>query len=340
MVRTMKVENNKTVSEQASDWFALLSADYVTDKDKVTFADWLDLSEVHQQEYEAVSIAWLDLEGVDYKKIEAELGQHHHAPLASWLGQVKEWLSVPKGQLGVGGAVVAMALFLFIFVANPAPYSDNFQTTFGERRTVTLPEGTRITLNTNTRLDIAFLPGARQVILKSGEAFFDVSHDASRPFTVKTAGGEVQVLGTKFNVRLRGEHASVALIEGRLKISTPLGGESKSTEAYLTSGHTVSYSETAGILPVSNAEQAPLIAWQESKFVFEGTRLVDVIADVNRYTEEVISITDASIGDIQVTGTFSTDRIPELLSNLERIVPIQVVYKDSDTILIKPKNND
>lgn len=333
MVRKMDKTQKKTATREASEWFALLSADYVTADDKTRFAQWLDASDLHRQEYEAVSMAWLDLEGVDYQQFETR-------PKPQWGERLLNWLGLPAPLALAGGLATVFAVALLI-TAGGGDFEDTYQTAVGERRTVSLPEGTLVTLNTNTRLEVMLSDTDRHIVMNSGEAFFDVAKDTKRPFTVKTPEGEVRVLGTKFNVRLNGNAASVALIEGRLKVSMPSYDTMEDTaEAILTTGDTVSYSANTGIIATPETEQASLVAWQNSKFVFKGTRLIDVVADVNRYTEETISIVDTSIEDIRVTGTFATDRIPELLSNLEKIIPITVTYKDSTAILIDAKKTE
>lgn len=314
----MTVEKKKTAMTQASEWFALLSADYVSEQDKLRFGDWLDQSELNRQEYEKASLAWIALEDMDPAQFDAPQSQGFFSKAPQWMLHRPVWAV---------GAVAAAVLFIFI-AFNPSPYQVKYQTVVGERRTISLPEGSQITLNTNTRLEVVFNQGTRQVWLKSGEAFFDVSPDANRPFTVKTDGGEVSVLGTRFNLRLDGQQASVALIEGRLKVSLP-----HAQEAFLSTGETISYS-SAGITRMPETEMAPLVAWQAGKFIFRGTRLEDVIADVDRYMEESITIADASLKDIKVTGTFATDRIPELLNNLEKIIPIHVVYENNRSVRV------
>jgi transmembrane sensor len=94
----------------------------------------------------------------------------------------------------------------------------------GEQRTVVLEEGSRITLNTRTRIAVHLARHVREVVLRDGEAFFEVSKDASRPFTVRTSIGSARAIGTRFDVYLEDNHLSVTTQEGKVMLATPVGG--------------------------------------------------------------------------------------------------------------------
>jgi transmembrane sensor len=117
-------------------------------------------------------------------------------------------------------AVVSVALGLVL--RHSLDGADDYRTAIGESQSVLLSDGTRLSLNTDTRVRVAFSAGQRLVNVTAGEAVFDVAKDASRPFVVRAAGSEVVALGTVFSVRLlpqgQGESLAVVLVEGRVEV--------------------------------------------------------------------------------------------------------------------------
>ncbi len=83
-----------------------------------------------------------------------------------------------------------------------------------------LPDGSRMTLDTDSEVDIAFAPERRNLRLVKGRAFFDVAHDAQRPFAVVADGREVEALGTRFDVRMDPGQVRVVLVEGRVSVKS------------------------------------------------------------------------------------------------------------------------
>src|SRR5690606_28626324 len=97
------------------------------------------------------------------------------------------------------------------------------RTGVGEQRTVTLEDGSRVSLNTATRLSLHFDRGVRRVRLQSGEALFEVARDPGRPFVVESGDRQVRALGTAFIVRRDAGRIAVTLMEGSVEVA-PVGG--------------------------------------------------------------------------------------------------------------------
>lgn len=100
-----------------------------------------------------------------------------------------------------------------------------FETGIGEQRLVTLDDGTRMQLDTNSHVEVRLGQNARRVEMTDGRAFFDVAHDAKRPFDVDVDGTIVTAVGTRFSVRRDGDRVWVVLSEGRVRIAAPDGAE-------------------------------------------------------------------------------------------------------------------
>jgi transmembrane sensor len=206
--------------------------------------------------------------------------------------------------------------------------SRTYITAVGGRQEVTLLDHSKITLNTGTRMTVAYSPRSREVSLDYGEASFEVAPDAARPFNVHAGKRDFQVLGTRFNVRvLTSENVELTVSEGEVKVlyapprwpDTP----AKRRENLSYGEATLTALETAVVEPgyqsvrslVANEMEARL-AWQRGMLVFDGAPLEDVLAEVDRYTRTKFVLADKALANVQIAGTFRTGDVDGLLREL------------------------
>ncbi len=205
----------------------------------------------------------------------------------------------------------------------------HFVTGPGERRVVRLADGSAITIAPGSRVDIAYAPGERRIVLGTGEALFDVAHDTARPFIVATPHGEVRAVGTSFDVAIAAHEAEVTVVEGVVRIALradatgPAGGEP--IEKLARKGERVAFGvsrrgdeSTGFIRQGQNEDVAGATAWTRGKLVFRGEPLREVIAKINLYTPGRIVLTDPAAGSIPVYGVIDqgdTGAIRDLVAN-------------------------
>lgn len=204
---------------------------------------------------------------------------------------------------------------------------DRYLTEVGESQTVVLADGTRISLNTDTRLRVDYGPARRQVEVSRGEAVFEVARDAARPFVVRAGASEVVALGTVFAVRLRlppdgaapGAAAAleVTLVEGRVAVR-PLGqgegggaaGAAPAQPLLMQPGERVRLAAEAGAVAEPRLDRPrleQLLAWQRSEAVFDGATLAEAVAEMNRYSRTPLVLAgDLAGSDQRVSGQFRT----------------------------------
>ncbi|MEM1096843.1 MAG: FecR domain-containing protein [Bacteroidota bacterium] len=182
---------------------------------------------------------------------------------------------------GVLATALAVAVALAVFWPQPAA-PVTFQAVAGETSTVTLPDGSTVTLNAASSLTFAEANGERRALL-TGEAFFDVAHDADRPFVVQTFNAEVTVLGTQFNTRAWPSEAKaatqVAVQEGRVELANP-GTE----EAVILTEGLASYLADDDARPAP-AESTSLLlapAWRTGGIAFRARPYGDIFAELER----------------------------------------------------------
>jgi transmembrane sensor len=225
------------------------------------------------------------------------------------------------------------------------PSVHNYRTTVGSQLSVPLADGSVLTLNTDTSLDVAYTASLRLIVLKKGEANFNVARDPSRPFQVQIGTRLVQAVGTEFNVKLGSlkEDVRVTVSEGTVKVLDPQAPQSRHKSAAAHTELLVRAGEEATIgdggervrrIEVSQIEASN--AWQRGMLVYKGETLDTVIADVSRYTTVRFSISDESIRSKRVGGVFRTGDVDGLLVALRESFGIDA-RREGNVIVLTAK---
>ena len=206
-----------------------------------------------------------------------------------------------------------------------------YQTERGQQSQAALKDGSRVTLNTQSKLRVQFNDDERAVYLLSGEAHFDVAKDRSRPFVVYAGNGAVRAVGTAFSVRVdERQQVNVAVAEGVVEVVTHASAAAKIRQAprqqhiVLKKGGTANYRESIKTAYVNEDKLAQKLAWKNGKWIFNGESLAEVIAEANRYSDRKIEIVDPAIADLRVGGYFNAGDIDALLATLEAGFNIRV----------------
>jgi transmembrane sensor len=184
-----------------------------------------------------------------------------------------------------------------------------YTTEVGGRQTVPLKDGTRVELNTDTRLRTAVDGHGRHVWLDRGEAYFEVAHDASRPFVVYAGTRRITVLGTKFSVRRDGERVTVAVVEGRVRVD-PVQVASRATPELVTRGDIViAQGASTLVAPKSVEKVAGELSWRRGMLTFDQTTLAQAAAEFNRYNTRKLVIGDPIAAQSRIGGTFEAENV-------------------------------
>jgi transmembrane sensor len=201
-------------------------------------------------------------------------------------------------------------------VAMSAPVGQEFKTEVGQRATVTLPDGSVVTLGTNTLLRTRESARQRLIELDRGQAFFRVAKDKSRPFIVRAAGRTVVATGTAFEVRVDQDRVAVTLVEGSVRVEAPInklgdGRFSRFVQTTEMEPNSQLVAEDGKPWAVDEVDAEREVSWLTSKLVFQDEPLSRVVAELNRYSNKRIVIRDPSIAGLPVSGSFRTDDIDE-----------------------------
>jgi ferric-dicitrate binding protein FerR (iron transport regulator) len=198
----------------------------------------------------------------------------------------------------------------------------------GIRSQIILPDSTRVWLNSGSsiRYRTPFSNGSREVGL-SGEAYFEVTHNPTDPFIVRTDVSMLEVLGTSFNVKAYAEEAEVdvALLEGKLRFKTQEEAD-KNQEVILSPGERAVYGED-GRITVSREPLEKYAAWRYGKLVFDETPMQEVAHRLERWFGVKVILTDSRLKTYRFTTTFDNQSLTQVLELLELSSPIRVRYE-------------
>lgn len=269
------------LSDAAIDWQVLLHSGSASAADRARYQRWRGLSAEHLLAAEEAEALWGDI---------------GHTEAAAQLP------AAPRRSRRWGSAIAASLLLALVGYGGwqqaPALLAD-YHTSTGERRTVTLEDGSRVTLNSASALSVKYSAERRLVSLREGEALFEPAQDP-RPFMVEGGGEAVQGSDAVFSVRRLGNVPRVVVARGEARI-----GEQR--------------------LAASPDAQAQT-AWQRGKLIFNGRPLREVIAELERYQQGSILISNSQLGALPVSGVFDLNDPHGLLRTLEQRYDLKVTY--------------
>jgi transmembrane sensor len=198
-------------------------------------------------------------------------------------------------------------------------------------RQLRLGDGTVVTLDAQTRLDLRFSAGERRLMLKAGRERFEVARDASRPFIVMAGAREVVATGTVFDVSLAGGDVAVTLLEGGVDVRDVTPG-SRRAVVRLAPGQGLQIA--GGRPPVPRPVTAAERQWPSGMLEFDGTPLREVLAIANRYSRRPIILGDASLGELRVTGGYPLGDPTKLAATLAATFGCTVEEERGDRLIL------
>jgi transmembrane sensor len=296
------------IEARAAEWLVKKRAHETwSAEDEAAFDAWLAESWAHATAYWRLSAAWDCTDRIG--TLRRPRLRKDRAP------ERRNWRSVLRIAAVLVAAVSLAAVGTGYFAG---PHEKAYATGLGGREVVTLTDGTRIELNTNTVLRVATGTQDRAVTLEKGEAYFDVVHNAAHPFTVLSEGHRITDLGTKFVVKSDPGRLKVSLVEGLARIE--FADEPVKSKGNLLKPGDVAIA-TADSISVSSAPPRKLkdeLAWRRGVLIFRDTTLAEAVAEFNRYNSEKIVIADAEAARRRIGGTFTTGGV-ERFAEVARI---------------------
>jgi transmembrane sensor len=232
----------------------------------------------------------------------------------------------------MGGIAAALIATIGALAWRRGDRDGHYTTGIGERRAVTLADGSLMRLNTDTAVIVDLAPERRSIRLLRGEASFDVAHDTSRPFVVAADEARVRAVGTAFTVRLRPDLTEVTVSEGVVGVRD--GGR---TERPVAAGNAAAMRHgTIAVTPLAHGDIQRRLAWQDGRLSFDGDTLEQAVDEFNRYRTVPIVIGDPALAGIRIGGTFRSDRSGDFARALEQSFGIHAIEGADGSLLLVP----
>jgi transmembrane sensor len=322
--------------EEAAQWQLRLAREPSLER-SAEYVAWI--ADAHNlSAREAIADAWSGVGAMDTAPEVLELRQQALTRLRRT--SAGRWGS-KKLRARVAAAAAALVLFggsALYLALRPAT---DYETAIGERRIVALPDGSRISMDSDTKVRVVYYKTGRSITLDRGRSRFDVAHDPSRPFTV-TAGAETVVaVGTTFDVEKLPSTVLITLIQGQvvIKDTSPASGSSKSENpASVSLKVGEQFVVAKNVRPaVVTADLRIAAAWEAGHLVFRDEPLGDAVLRVNRYTDRPVVI-DPSIAEIRISGVFNAGDIGSFVSAITSYFPVQASTTGSNSIFLQPRS--
>ncbi|MFC4311894.1 FecR family protein [Steroidobacter flavus] len=334
-----------TVPEQAAHWWVVLHEDTCTREDREAFAAWVRRSPERVEAYLRLNMsmgtlqskqrAWSDIPAEELIR-RARASSAEIIPLAR--SQPAALAPRPSAFAGTrmftfaSVAAICCVLVVAWFLWLP----ERYQTDIGEQRSVLLGDGSLITLNTASEIEVKYTEGRRFIRLVRGEALFEVAHDPQRPFDVDTGKAVVRAVGTRFNIDRRADRTTVSVVQGKVQVMSEQPNTSSRVPRHdsavpetqpmevLVEAQRLVVTEAGMSEPERIADIAPVTAWTQRQLVFENRSLGEVAEEFNRYNRQHILIESPRLRAESVTGVFQANDSASFLVFIANIPGVRV----------------
>ena len=296
-------------ADEASDWLTVLMSGEATEEDRQRWQQWRRSHPDNERAWQHIENFTARLKGLNPAAACAALSASSPAPARRKAMRALLWL----GAAGVTGMLASRTQVWQQSVAD-------LRTGTGEQRSVTLDDGTRITLNTASAVDVRFDGQRRLVRLVAGEVMIVTGHadPHSPPFMVDTAEGRIRALGTRFTVRQDSGRTRVAVLESAVEI-TPLAAPG--SPQLLRAGERTSFG--AGDIGASMPVDEQTSAWSLGQIIADDMRLGDFLDELGRYRPGIVRCEPAVAG-LRLSGVFPLGDTDRILAMLPSVLPVQV----------------
>ena len=319
----------------ASEWFALVRSGRVDPRLDRQWSQWMAVGDDHEKAYESRELAWelsADLRAAPSVRAllddaDSLVREFEHP---TTIARVRRWLQ--PWPAGLAATIVAVVVLIPLLVRYNSISTSDYATAKGEQQTVTLADGSTVSLNTATRLRVKYSHGARSVEMIEGEALFAVAKDPTRPFEVHARQGVATAVGTEFDVRINGLTVVVSVLEGTVAVAADQAARNTATVA-VTTGYRVNYSDGGSMSAPSTADVAGIRGWLSQRIVFNDVTLEAALAEYNRYAAIPVVLGNPELASRHINGVFRIGDEAAFLGALNQGLHLKATKSATRTLL-------
>jgi len=326
-------EELTSTSQQAADWWVAMQKVTPAPDEKREFVDWLIRGPERVEASLRLARAHTAISRADMPWPTMSADELVREALASPVDSVVPFrLSSPRKHeetrraqtLRWAAAVAASLVVAAGLLWWPLPaHPEQYQTNVGELRSVLLADGSRVTLNTASKIEVRLGTDHRSVKLLQGEALFEVSHDPLRPFEVDAGTVVVRAVGTAFDIDRRATRIAVTMTEGQADMIALNPGAVKLPTLFARDRLIIEQGGATALEHEVNTSETT--AWLQHQLVFHHRPLGDIAGEFNRYNAAHIEVRGASLRSQEMTGTFRANDVASFVAVLSGMPGVQVV---------------
>jgi transmembrane sensor len=327
--------------DQAREWLTYLYTADVSPGKHDEFIRWINNSDENRQKFKLSQKLWQTI-GMTDSAVDW-LEQHTHQisvlPLKSTRKHRLPKLVALLSSIAASIVLLAMNGVFITTDSLKTPVTETvFTSPIGENRSFTLSDGSEVTLAGNSSITVDLGQHKRQVKLRKGSAYFAVSHDSSRVFSVTVQNTQVRVRGTEFEIRLATDSVIKISVKHGLVDVVDMTEDGIVDEQVLqlhANEQLWTNMNGAFITDATLFDPETEFSWLNKRLTYDNVPLKDVIMDINRYVKKPVVILDESLNEFPITASFTFKQIDQMLASLSEVYPITLIEEDTRNILTK-----
>ena len=318
----MSIDRNsrRVARAEAAAWIVRLHGPHRSADLEAGFREWLASDPENGRQFERVTEAW-------------DAGST--LPVAG-IPRVHRWRPTQPSRFWALAAMVLVVFGIAAWGVNDFWLNPSYGTEIGEQRLVRLEDGSRMALNSDTRIRVTCCKPQRRVRLERGEAYFEVARDPAHPFIVVAGEHQVTALGTAFVVRHDASRTAVTLVEGKVGVRQQQGA-SPATDIpaiVLSPGQRLTFA--GGATPQLDQPRIEAVtAWRRGEVVLDRMMLADAVAELNRYDKRMLVIDDPDVAALRISGIYHAGDSQGFAETVARLYGLHVLHQGDRIHLTK-----
>lgn len=321
-------EPSPEVVVTATRWFLRLQEEDVSDQDRSACHQWRQADEMHD-------LAWRRLETLwrNFDSLEGNAARPAQTALAKLATRKRDKRRLKRA---IGAAIACCGVAVLLSDAMHPYLLADHHTGLAQRETLTLPDGSQVTLDAHSAVDIRYSQTERRIVLREGQILAQVHHDQdNRPFIVQTAHGTATALGTRYTVSLLGKRTIISVIESSVRAcpqtSTPVNCmDLKPGQSATVAEDTVSRMNSSGYTDPAS--------WTQGYLALDNQPLSRVLHMLRAYHSGVMWYDDRDLDSVRVSGVIPIDDSSQAFGILAQTLPIQIRQYSPWAVTIKKTN--